>query len=392
MAGTSRRLAVLIPSMGGGGAERVVVNLLEGFVRHGLQVDLVLVRPEGPLMDCVPPEVRIVPLRGGRVLASLPSLIGYLRRTRPDALLSHLDSTNVLALVARRLSGVSTRIVVTTHIALSQHAGGGSLRQRVIARLVPHLYPWADAVVGVSRGVADDLERIIGPGHLEAKVVYNPVMAVSASRASEVLEESRPLSGDAGFEEGARIVLSVGRLTRQKNQALLIEAFAIASQRDGRLRLVLLGEGPERGSLEMRADELGLSDKVRMPGYVEDTAPYYRMASVFVLSSDWEGLPTVIIEALSFGCPVVSTNCPSGPEEILEGGVYGRLVPRGDKDAMARAILQTTQDPPDPELLKRRAGDFGMEPSVNAYLDLLFPKAKISGRSDDPMKRSSTGT
>lgn len=366
------RLGVLIPSMGGGGAERVVLSLLKGFVSRGVEVDLLLVRDEGPLLGEVPEAVRVVPLRGGRIAASLPSLVSYLRRQRPDALLSHLDSMNVVALLACRLSGHRPRTVVTTHIALSRHAAGGSLRQRLTRRIIPHVYPWADAVVGVSKGVTAELERLVDPGRTRLVTVYNPVVPDDVASASE--EESVV---PAGFR---RMLLSVGRLTRQKNQALLVDAAAGILEANPDMCLLILGEGPERPRLEERIARHGLDERIVLAGFVPDPTPYYRQASLFVLSSDWEGLPTVLIEALSHGCPVVSTRCPSGPEEILEAGRFGRLVEPGDPGELAEAITAEIENPTPAELLRDRARDFGAHRSVSAYLDLLFPEGRTRER------------
>ncbi|MFW6085205.1 MAG: glycosyltransferase [Gemmatimonadota bacterium] len=370
-----RRVAVAIPSLDGGGAERVVVNLLRGFVDAGLEVDLLLVRPRGPLLDEVPSEVEIVPLAGGRIIASLPSLVRYLRHRRPDVVLSHLDSMNLVALWARRLAGVPARVVVTTHIALSRHASGGSLRQRIVARLVGRAYRSADAVVAVSRGVAADLERRIRRRD-SIRVIYNPIVSPELRKRADSVR-SMPAAELPGVPANARLVLSVGRLTPQKNQALLLEAFEALAGDVPEAHLVILGEGGERQALEQRAGELGLEGRISLPGFVEDVAPWYAAADVFVLSSDWEGLPTVLIEALLYGCPVVSTRCPSGPEEILEDGRYGRLVPMRDAPALAEAIRATLREPPDPARLRARAADFATDRAVREYLRALFPEDEV---------------
>lgn len=359
---------MVIPYLGGGGAERVVLNLLHGFVERGIQVDLVLVREQGPLLREVPPEVRVVLLRGGRIVASLPSLVAYLRRRRPDALLSHLDTMNVITLLAVRLSGCRPRTVTTTHVAISRHAEDGPLRRRIARWLVPLVYPWADAVVGVSKGVVAELQRHIGAGRARTVVVYNPVVPDRLPAAPRVEPVPPVLPG-----EGRRMLLSVGRLERQKNQLLLVDAAARVLEREPDLCLVILGEGPERSHLEERIAELGLADRMLLPGFVSDPDPFYRAASLFVLSSDWEGLPTVLIEALSHGCPVVSTRCPSGPEEILEGGRFGRLVEPGNVEELAKAITAGLEETVDADALRDRAYDFGCAHAVDAYMELLFP-------------------
>ena len=367
------RLAVLVPSLDGGGAERVVVNLLRGFARHDLDIDLLLVNARGPLLDEVPAGVSVVPLRGNRVAATLPGLVAYLRRRRPDALLSHLETMNVMALLARRLSGVPVRTVVTTHVLASTHARRGSWRQRTATRLMRSVYPWADAVVGVSKGVVDDLQAQVGHDRIRTEVIYNPI--VSADLAERALGPSGRRETEAAFAADGPLILAVGRLVPQKNHRLLVEAFSRVVRDLPRARLVVLGEGPERVALERQAAMLGLGGAVSLPGFVRDPTPWYRCASVLVLSSSWEGFGNVLVEALLFGCPVVSTRCRSGPEEILAGGRYGRLVPVDDPDAMAEAILETLTRAVDVDRdgLRQRALEFDVERSVEAYLALLFP-------------------
>ena len=366
--GVSRRIAVAIPSLDAGGAERVAVNLLRGFAAAGFDVDLLLVRRRGPLLDEVPEGVRIVTLRGGRVLASVPSLVAYLRRRRPDALLSHLDTMNLVSVWARAIARVRTRVVVTTHILLSSHAARGPFGQRVAAWLVGRAYRSADAVVAVSGGVAAELERRMGDT-TGIRVIHNPIVTPELRARAEALRADPPPM-PSPVPPGSRLVLSVGRLTRQKNQRLLIDAFARVARDDPSLHLAILGEGPLRTDLQARVRELGLEGRVVLPGFL-DPSGWYAVADLFVLSSDWEGLPTVLIEALLHGCPVVSTRCPSGPEEILDEGRFGLLVPPGDVEALAEAIRRGLAAPLEAELLRRRGGSFDFRRSVEAYLETL---------------------
>jgi glycosyltransferase involved in cell wall biosynthesis len=178
------------------------------------------------------------------------------------------------------------------------------------------------------------------------------------------------------------VILGVGRLATQKDFSTLLHAFArVRSQRPA--RLLILGEGDKRFELEALAQNLGLARDVRLPGYADNPFAYMRRCSVFVLSSAYEGLPTVLIEAMACGAPVVSTDCPSGPAEILEGGRYGCLVPIGDPDAMASAILTILQDAPDTTRTRQRAEMFSIEASVDQYLNLL-----LGDSAGDPRRRA----
>ncbi len=329
-------IALFVPSLRGGGAERVALNLARGLANAGVPVHVVTARAEGPFLQDLPPEVRLVDLGAGRVLTALWPLAAYLRRERPAAIISFMDHANLVALWARRASGVPTRVVATVHNSALRATGNGRRgRASFMPLLTRVFYRWADAVVCVSKGVADDLARTTGLPRDRFEVIYNPVItpelvaAAAAPPPHPWLARGEP-----------PVVLGVGRLAAQKDFPTLVRAFALV-RRQRRARLMILGEGAERLALEALVRELGMGDDVALPGFVAASHAYMAHAGVFVLSSAWEGLPTVLIEALAAGAPVVSTDCPSGPQEILRGGALGRLVPVGDPGALAEAILAT---------------------------------------------------
>ena len=363
--GRHRQVALFLPSLRGGGAERVMVNLARGFVEQGVRVDLVLARAEGPYLSQVSPNVRIVDLRAPRVLASLPGLVRYLRSERPAAMLSGLDHANVVALWARWLAGVPVRTVVSVHSTPSRAvAHAKSLRARIMPLWVRFFYPWADAIVAVSKGVADDLVRLTRLPKEKVRVIYNPVVTPELYwKADERLDHPWFAAGEPP------VILSVGRLTEAKDFPTLIRAFALV-HKERLARLMILGEGEERPKLEMLVRELGLESDVALPGFVENPYKYMKRAAVFVLSSRWEGLPTVLIEALALGTPVVSTNCPSGPSEVLEGGRLGRLVQVGSEDLLAKAIAETLVNPVRVSEIAIKI-KFGIETATDRYLSLM---------------------
>lgn len=328
-----RRFAIYLPSLHGGGAERAMLNLAHGLAEGGFAVDLVLARAEGPYLADVRESVRLFDLRAPRVLASLPALTRYLRRERPEALLSALDYANITALWARYLSGVPSKMLVNEQNTISRSSNNSArLRQRMVPHLVRRFYYQADFVIGNSQGVADDLRKITGLPRERIKTLYNPVVT------SELREKARAPLSHAWFEAGQRpVILAVGRLTKQKDYPTLIQAFAQVRQAMP-ARLLILGEGPDRPPLEALVKRLGLGDDVAMPGFVANPYAYMRRASLYVLSSRWEGLPTVLIEALYCGLPVIATDCPSGPREILANGRHGLLIPAGNITALARAM------------------------------------------------------
>ncbi|MCR4405258.1 MAG: glycosyltransferase [Candidatus Acetothermia bacterium] len=326
-------VALFLPSLRGGGAERAMVNLARGFAERGLQVDLVLARAEGPYLSEVHDGVRVVDLGSKRVLHSLPGLVRYLRKERPDGMLSAMTHANLIAIWARRLAGVKTRLVVSEHSILSiATENSRSLRAKLMPWFVRRFYPWADAVVAVSRGVAEDLAARTGLPIGIIRVVYNPAITPELfAKAEEPLDHP-------WFQPGEPpVILGVGRLVKAKDFPTLIRAFALVRKQVA-ARLMILGEGNERAKLEVLVRELGLEDDVVLPGFVDNPYKYMKRARVFVLSSRREGLPAVLIEALALGTPVVSTDCPSGPREILRG-CDELLVPVGNAKALAHAIL-----------------------------------------------------
>jgi glycosyltransferase involved in cell wall biosynthesis len=358
------KIAFLIANLGGGGAERVAISLIEGFVRRGHQVDLLLMRKTGVFLDRVPAEVRVIDLGASRIRNVVRPLVRYLRDVRPDALQVSMWPLPVAALVAAALARTPTRIVVSEHCALSKQYEGSRTTLALLTASTRLFYRFADRIICVSNGVAKDLQNISGLAPNRVAVVYNPVeQATPARRPDPEALRAWPVARHR--------ILSVGSLKAQKNQALLVEAFArVAGEIDA--SLLILGEGPERKSLEDLITALGMDDRIRLPGFVSDPSPYYAAASAFVLSSDYEGLPTVLIEALAWGLPVVSTDCDSGPAEILKNGEIGTLVPCGSPSALAAAVRETVSRRADKGLSKARASDFGEDEAVTRYLELML--------------------
>lgn len=343
-----------------------MLTLANGFAAKGLPVDLVLAQASGAYMADVASGVRIVDLGGRRVFASLPRLVGYLRRERPAALLSALNHANVVAIWARRIARTGTRIVVSERATLSliQKVATGP-RHRVLPLLMRWSYPAADQVVAVSHGVADDLAATIGLARERIAVVYNPVVTSALLARSREEPPHRWLSA----EGGPPVVLAAGRLGPEKDFATLVRAFAeLRARREA--RLIILGEGMLREDLKGLVSSLGLQDDVDLPGFAANPFAFMRNAELFVLSSRTEGLPGVLIEAMACGTPVVSTDCPSGPAEILENGKWGALVPVGDSKALA-AAMETALNRTDGPDVEQRAGDFDVESAVAGYLRAL---------------------
>lgn len=359
-------ISIFLPSLGGGGAERMMLQLANSFAEQGLQVNLVLLEKDGVYFSDISPQVNLVHLEAKRVLLSLPKLVRYLKQEKPAYLICALYHVNLVGLWAKFLARVSTHIVVTVHNTLSSQSNKSTWKNLLINSLIHYCYPWADSIVAVSGGVADDLATTVNLPCNRIKVIYNPVVTPNLILKAQTTVDHAWFSS-----KESPVILGVGRLTKQKNFPTLIKAFAIA-QKNCSARLMILGEGEERLQLEALVKELGLEDKVSLLGFVNNPFAYMAQANLFVLSSAWEGLPTVLIEAMAVGTPVVSTNCKSGPEEILAGGKYGNLVPVGDVEGLAQAMLATLNNPIAPEVLQSRAKEeFSQEKSTTEYLKLL---------------------
>ena len=387
-----------------------MLNVADGLARRAHRVDLVLCKATGAYLDHVPDKVRIIELRKhshwlGRASAGaadlkgfssflfpivlarkspsairyLPDLVRYLRREKPTAILSALTHTNLTAVWGRRQADISARVIVSEHNHLSRSIRSRrQWRWRFVTPLVRRAYPQADAIVGVSDGVAADLSRLAHLPRERVTTIYNPVVT------PDLQAKARAPLDHAWFHPGAPpVVLGIGRLVSQKDFPTLLRAFArVRAQRP--VRLVILGEGKLRAELETLARTLGITADVALPGFVENPYAYMARAAVFALSSAWEGLSNVVIEALACGCPVVSTDCPSGPAEILAGGAYGTLVPVGDETALAQAICDTLDNPPHRERLIERSQFFSADRAVEQYERLLLGTNAASNRVVEP--------
>jgi glycosyltransferase involved in cell wall biosynthesis len=406
---TRLRLAFLIKDLNGGGVQRMTLAVARECAERGHAVDLLVMRPEGVLREKVPAGVRLVPLRRGRALAAraralaadplgLPALalpvllprrtdwtLAYLgsvadrlRREVPDALLTATPRLNLVAVWARRLAAVPTRVLLSERTEPSQDlgpgGGGENWRKRHLPRLMRRAYGQAEAVVAVSNGVADDLARLTGLPRGRILTVYNPVVGPDLARMAAAPPDH------PWFRPGEPpVILGAGRLSEQKDFPTLVRAFA-RLRREGRaVRLVILGTAarPELmaervAELKGLAAELGAGGGVDLPGYAENPFAYMARSAVFAMSSAWEGFGNVLVEAMACGCPVVSTDCPSGPAEILDGGRYGPLVPVGDDAALAEALGRVLEAPLPVDVLKARAGEFTVGRATDAYLEALF--------------------
>jgi len=362
------RLAFFLPSLSGGGAERVMVTLANYCVKQGFPTEMIVVRETTTYLNEVDPAIPVEFLRPKRRIQITPRLARIMRAKRFDAMLS--SPRNFPPLLVKQMCFLPTRVVIreasTNSVALKQVKR--PFKELVAIRLgYRFLYPSADAVVAPSRGVAGSLLQLSPIPIQKVRVIYNPVVS------PELYEKADAPVEHPWFQpHQPPVVLAAGRLVALKGYDTLLRAFARVRQ-ETFARLVILGEGPERPNLERLAAELGVAADVDMPGFDPNPFRYMNRAGVFVLSSRYEGLPNVLIQALACGCPVVSTDCPSGPSEILDGGRYGVLVPVDDVEAMAQAIVRAIREPtpqPPQEWLRQ----YEVESVAERYLEVMLTR------------------
>jgi glycosyltransferase involved in cell wall biosynthesis len=367
-------VTIYLPNLGGGGTERVNLVLAAELARRGIAVTLLLHRLEGALIAALPAGIQVVALGVDRTLAALPELVCYLRRARCDVLLTSFGHNNVVALWARALAASETTVVISQRNSLaSETAALGTWQHRLLPFLYRRFWRWADGIVAISEGIAGELAALdIAPERIT--VIYNPVIdADFTARAGDPLDHPWFAPG------GPPVILGVGRLAPQKDFAVLIRAFAQVRQHR-LVRLVIIGEGPLRSELRRLAADLGVGGDVELAGFRINPAAFMKHAAVLVLTSRYEGFPNVLVESLACGTPVVSTDCPHGPAEILQHGAYGRLVPVQDVDALAAAIAATLANPPVAALLSARGRQFAACTAADQYLG-LFSRTARSARA-----------
>lgn len=364
------RIAILLSGYKSGGDTRVVLNLLAGLASKGTKIDLVLASAAKLSLDHLPDTVRVVDLqtpltpRTARALKLIPALTRYLRREKPKVLISNLIFTNAIVVLAKLLAFAPTKLILVEHLALPKNQSrDDELQSKLIPIMMRVLYPQANAIVSVSQRMADQLQADFKLDNL--KVIHNPV--VSKSLHQQAVE---PLNHPWLQADQPPVFLGVGRFGVQKDFTTLIQAFALLHQ-EIPARLMILGEGGLRSRLGAEIAALGLEDAIALPGFEPNPYRYMSRATVFVLSSRWEALPTVLIEAMACGAQLVGTNCPYGVDEILSGGEFGQLVPVQDPAALAQAMKQAIAAPIRKELLRARAEDFSIDRAVTQYLALI---------------------
>jgi len=357
----------LIDSLSGGGAQKVFIRLATELTQRGYNVSLLTFNKYGPNLKNIPSGIPVIELSRVNALFSVASLVVLLKKSKCNILISGLNYSNVISFFSSFFIS-DMKIIRTQHNVFK----GSSImeestlkkykRKLIVKPLMSLIFKRSDCVVAVSPGVKEDLINYLKINPNVVKVIYNPVLS------DELLIKSKEQIDHKWFDEGKTVLLGVGRLSIAKDFKTLIKAFSIVNRSKQETRLIILGEGESRKQLEKLIDQLALNDKVCLPGFVNNPIKYMKNADLFVLSSKWEGFGLVLVEAMSCSTPVVSTDCQTGPADILEHGKWGRLVPTNNPHLMAEAILETLKAPIDPE---ERAHHFSVEKAADEYEKLF---------------------
>jgi glycosyltransferase involved in cell wall biosynthesis len=372
MSAPPRHLALFVAFSGTGGVERVTLNLLQGLAAHDVRVDLLTVVTRRGTPPVVPwPNVRVIDLGVKHSQHAIPALVRYLQKEQPEVLMVAKDRAVRTAIVAHWLAKVPTRLVGQLHMNMTGFLANKPFYQRWLRKAPMRLlFPSLDLIIGVSEGVADDTRQVTGLQGEKVIAIRNPVITPELFKMAEIAPHH------PWFKEDIPIILGAGRLSPEKDFPTLIRAFGHL-RKSRKARLMIIGEGPLEGKLKALAASLGLLEDVAFPGYEANPFAYMKRAALFVMSSAWEGSGNVLVEALALGTPAVSTDCPYGPRETLDGGRYGALVPVGDDLALSKAMLKTLDAPLPPAFLREAVTDFTIEASARHYLDALLPPLDV---------------
>jgi glycosyltransferase involved in cell wall biosynthesis len=353
-------------SFAGGGAERIFIRLANHFAQTGIRTRFIVNEPSGPLRGLLSEQVELIELGAPRVRHALRPLTCFMAREQPRVVISGMTFNNLAALAARAASRSQTKLIICERNQLSNALSkAGWLRRQLVLKMIQTLYPRADAITAVSGGVAEDVARLSGISLQRIAVVQNP-----PPEPNEIADARNAEIPHHWFAEQPPVVVAIGRLVRQKAYAVLLRALAQVRQTIP-ARLIILGDGPERDDLAALARDLGIDDAVAFEGFVLNRLDYLVRASVYALSSEYEGYPNALIEAIACGIPVVSTDCAGGgPREILSPSLEEALVPTNDVDGLAQALIAQLRAPVNPERLSRIARRFSLDTIADRYLRL----------------------
>jgi len=363
----NNHLGIFIYKNRDGGVEKMLVNLAKGCDKQGIKVDLLVSYPDAPFLSDLPPGIQLIEI-GDQYLRTLPLLRNYLRKERPDTLLTGKPSDDRIMLRAKKIAFSDTRCFSGTGTAVSRQLDEmhNTIRKRIKLYRKKRHYQKVDGIIATSKWVAHDIAKISGIPEHKINIIGNPIF-----NPDEItLLANKPVDHPSLFTDNTPVILSVGRLSFEKDFKTLIHAFSHVKKNIA-AKLLILGEGPEREALQALARKLGLENDVILPGFCDNPLRYMAKAHVFALTSLWEGFGNVLVEAMATGTPIVSTDCPGGPREILKNGLLGHLVPVGDAQQMAAAILSMLNKPTPKETLITASQDYSIDKISRRYIEIL---------------------
>jgi len=355
-------VALFYKNMNLGGVQHMMVRLANGLAERGYNVEMVVGEMHNSFRNELSDKVKVVDLGTTAILGMTFALLKYLRTNSPKALYTAVPNCNAVAAVAALLSGSNTKLTISERSdTFEEFRNTKASLYKLSIFLIPLTYRLAHKIVAVSAGTARSLSQFSKIPLSKIEVVYNPAFS------EEIIEQSLEEVDHPWIRGPFKLVVAAGRLVPQKNFSLLLRAAALVVEKDPNVKFILLGEGPERALLEQLRAELRLEDHVDLPGADRNPFRWFAKADLFVLSSDWEGFGNVLVQALACGCQVVSTDCPSGPREILSDGLFGDLVEVKNSRALADSILRRLASPLDRVSQQNRARDFTLKAAVDEY-------------------------
>jgi glycosyltransferase involved in cell wall biosynthesis len=363
-----KRVAFLSAALIGGGAERCIINLVTEFSKKNLIIDLLVIDGTGLNSLELPTNINLIIFNSNRVLTCIPELLSYLKFYRPDVLFSAMDYVNLISIFVKFISFVPTKFVVSIHAQLHFFYGEKRSLKSILNKVLLKLaYSYADEIITVSSGLKKELNDILKIKN-NVTVIYNPVINQNLFDLSNEFDDHPWISSDSHT-----LIVSIGRLSPEKDFPTLIYAFNNIKNHKN-IKLLILGEGSERKNLENLIISLDLQSQIQMLGFLKNPYPILKRASCFVLASKSEGFGNVLVESLALGCPVVSTDCPYGPNEILDGGSLGCLVPIGDHITMSNSIIKIIKGEYffDFDLINKKIKIFHSDSVSEKYFSVFF--------------------
>jgi glycosyltransferase involved in cell wall biosynthesis len=365
-----QHICFFLYSFQGGGTERVFINLAHAFLNDGYRVTFLVIKKSGEYISHLHPDLEIIELSENKVskfktIRSIPKIVSFIRNERPTAFFSALTINNIIAVIAIKISRAKCKLIVTEHSSFYWLNEISLVRAKIMKAGIKYLYRYADSVVAVSKGLADELISKFSVSKEKIVVIHNPL------DINNIIDKSmQPINYD-WFSSANKNIISVGRLTEQKNFSLLLTAFKKVKSQVPNAFLIILGEGQLRESLWQKVTELEISDSVAMPGFLDNPFSVMSRSNIFVLSSKYEGFGNVLVEALACGSYVVSTDCPSGSSEIIKNESYGKLVPINSEEDMVKEIVFALNNRTNKNFSIERAKDFDVSKIFYSYKNLI---------------------